>query len=87
MASRSPKSGAATRVAHRKARPRAPGDAFRPVLPLAEARAGNKQLKIGLPGTYRLEIGRLWKGLIGDWRCRSMPGGLLPRRLRCWNLS
>ena len=21
-----------------------------------------------------MEIGRLWKGLIGDWRCLSMPG-------------
>ena len=85
--SRSPKGGTPTPVAPRKARPRAPSDAFRPILPLEEARAGNKQLKIGLPGTGRLEIGRLWKGLIGDWRRLSMPGGLLPRRLCCWNLS
>ena len=51
-------------VACRKARPRAPSDAFRPILPLAEARAGNKQLKIGRQGTGRLEIGRLWCGLV-----------------------
>ena len=87
MPSRSPKGEAPVRVARRKARPRAPSDAFRPILPPAEARAGNKQLKIGRPGTGRLEIGRLWKGLIGDWRRLSMPGGLLPRRLRCWNLA
>ena len=87
MPSRSPKGEAPARVARRKARPGAPSDAFRPILPPAEARAGNKQLKIGRPGTRRLEIGRLWKGLIGDWRRLSMPGGLLPRRLRCWNLS
>ena len=74
MPSRSPKGEAPVRVARRKARPRAPSDAFRPILPPAEARAGNKQLKIGRPGTRRLEIGRLWKGLIGDWRCLSMPG-------------
>ena len=86
-ASRSPKSGALAPVAYRKAHSRALREAFRPILPPVEARAGNKQLKIGLLKTGRLEIGRLWKGLIGDWRCLSMPGGLLPLRLRCWNLS
>ena len=64
MPSRSPKGEAPARVARRKARPRATSDAFRPILPLAEARAGSKQLKIGRPGTGRLEIGRLWKGLV-----------------------
>ena len=51
-------------VACRKARPRALSDTFRPILPLVEARAGNKQLKIGRPGTDRLEFGRLWNGLV-----------------------
>ena len=44
MPSRSPKGEAPVRVARRKARPRAPSDAFRPILPPAEARAGNKVL-------------------------------------------
>ena len=66
---------APARVVRRKARPRAPSDAFRPILPPVEARAGNKQLKIGRPGTSRLKIGRLWEGLV---RVR----GRTPRTLR-----
>ena len=65
--------------------PRARSDAFPPILPPVEAR-NIRGLKIGRPGTGRLEIGRP-KG--SDWRLEvcSCAGGLLPRRLRCWNLS
>ena len=65
----SPKSGVAAHMARRKARPRAPSDAFRPILPPGEARAGNKQLKIGLPAgrgpvDWRLDdSGRVWFAL------------------------
>ena len=37
------------------------------------------RLGIGRPGTGRVEIGRLWTGLIGDWRRSSARGALFCR--------
>jgi len=66
MPSRSPKGEAPARVARRKARPRATSDAFRPILPPAETRAGNNNLKLAARGPvdWRLDdSGRVWFAL------------------------
>ena len=49
-----------------------------------EAHAGNKQLKIGRPGTGRLEIGRLWEGLV---RVARFVRPELGKVLASWNLA